>query len=438
MRPPWRQRFVWLLAVWILLASPGAHADTTLQASSGLALPDLLRMVRQRSAALQSELLGVELAGAEVQQSKLLGNPLLDLGWGTIPLGTPNPPELSSPMRNIPNYSVGLSYTFLSGKRGPRRQIAEAQRDAARASYGATALEQALALGRTLGRLATIKLRQEGQKGLLEQGRDSLSVARSRLDAGQGTALDVDRLEIELGRIEQQAQGADGEERAVLASCAALAGGACAPFENAAEARAFLQSWLDQASRLDGDVEQRPDLHAIDAQRRAAEHEGALARAAIKPDLTFRLGYTYDTFFVSGNQRHSLSFQLAFPLPTFDQGQAQIAAAGARQARLASIRQRVVSAERARIEPLRRSLLAQRQRQGSITSRLLPRARAALVDLERAASGRLLAVTEVIQARRTINELLLEEADSLDDAFQVALDLFALIPPASIAPELAP
>jgi cobalt-zinc-cadmium efflux system outer membrane protein len=417
------------LGVLAALAPGAARAEPALHASPALTLDDLVRAVRRRSAALQEAQLDVELADAAVQQSRLLGNPELDLGWGTIPLGKPNPPDLPSPMRNIPNYTVGLSYTFLVGKRAPRRRLAEAQKEAAQASYGVASLEQALGLARAVGRLATVKLRQEGQKGLSEQGKDSLALAKIRLEAGQGTALDVDRLEVELGRIEQQALGAEGDERAALAACAALAGGECVPFESGAEARQFLQQWLDRASRLEGDVEQRPDIAAIEAQRRSAEQEGALARAAGKPDFTLRFGYTYDTFLVSGNQLHSLALQLSFPLPIFDRGQAQLAAASARQSRLAAVRDRVVAAERARIEPLRRALQTQRQRQEAISGKLLPRARAALLDLERASNNRLLPVTEVIQSRRTIQELLLEEADSFDDALQVALDLFAALPP---------
>ena len=54
---------------------------------------------------------------------------------------------------------------------------------------------------------------------------------------------------------------------------------------------------------------------------------------------------------------------------------------------------------------------------------MLPRARAVLKDLERAVSGRLIPVTDLIQARRTLGELLLQETDALSDAFRASLDL---------------
>ena len=58
-------------------------------------------------------------------------------------------------------------------------------------------------------------------------------------------------------------------------------------------------------------------------------------------------------------------------------------------------------------------------------SRRRCRARAVVDDLERAANSRLLPFTDVIQARRTLDELLIEEADSYSDAFQTAVDLMA-------------
>jgi cobalt-zinc-cadmium efflux system outer membrane protein len=52
-----------------------------------------------------------------------------------------------------------------------------------------------------------------------------------------------------------------------------------------------------------------------------------------------------------------------------------------------------------------------------------------LDDLQRAASGRLIPFTDVIQARRTLDELLVEEADSYSDSFQTSVDLIAEMGP---------
>lgn len=413
----------------LVFSATEARAQEPFAPAAGLTFPDLIQAVQRRSAALQVERLNAELAAADAQQAAMPYNPVADASWGTIPIGPTNPSNLSSPLRNVPSYGVGLSYTFLVGKRPARQRRAAALEEGARAGYEAAAREQALGLARSLGRLAVARLRLDGLKGLVEQGKGMVVLAKSRLDAGQGTPLEVDRLEIELGRTEQQVLAAEAEDRGARASCAPFVGVPCSSFADGAEARQFLQSWVERAEGLTGAVEQRAELRALDAQRRAALAEGELARAAALPDPTVRFGYLYDSFVISGNQRNSVNLSLSLPLPFFDRGQALQSAAAARQQRASAAWQRALAADRARLTPLREALVAQRQRQQSVVSRLLPRARAALVDLEKATSNRLLPLTEVIQIRRTVNELLIEEADSFSDAYETSLELISLLTP---------
>jgi outer membrane protein, heavy metal efflux system len=407
---------------------------------ASLELVGLTRLVARRSAQVQTEQLNLDLAGAEVQQSRLLNNPVLDAGWGTIPIGTTNPSDLPSPMLNVPNYSLGVSYTFPLGKRGPRLRRAQAMEQGARASVTATARAEAIELSRTLGALATTNMRIEGLRGLIEQGKVTISLAKSRLDAGFGTPLDVDRLELELSRVEQQVLSNESDSHAALANCASMVGTQCGPFSDGAEARAFLSAWIVRAEAAGGSIEERPDIRALDAQRRAAAAEADWARAQAIPDPTVRVGYVYDTFLISGAQRHSLNLSLSLPLPLFDRGQAQVRAAEARRTRLEAQRSRIVETARVRAESLRRALGVQQRRVATISDKMLPRARAVLADLERAANNRLLPFTDVIPARRTVNELLIDEADSFGDAFQTAVELLAITsePPHDAAEQPAP
>jgi Mn-containing catalase len=46
-------------------------------------------------------------------------------------------------------------------------------------------------------------------------------------------------------------------------------------------------------------------------------------------------------------------------------------------------------------------------------------------DLEKAAATRLIPLTDVIQARRTLSELLVQEAESHGEAFRIAVHLVA-------------
>src|SRR4051812_35633919 len=129
----------------------------------------LTQLVRKHAPALQSDLLATDVARADARQAHLLLNPVLDATWGTIPIGETNPANLSTPLTNVPSYSVGVSYTFLLGKRGPRQARAEAIATGLAHSADASALGQAASLARILGHVAVDRLRLDGLRSLVEQ-----------------------------------------------------------------------------------------------------------------------------------------------------------------------------------------------------------------------------------------------------------------------------
>lgn len=147
---------------------PSRAAPAPFVPSADLDLPALERVVRARSAALQGAELDVDLAAADLRQARLLPNPTLDGSWSTIPLGETNPRGLAAPLASVPSYTVGLSYTFLLGKRGPREDRALAGQRGAVASLDAAARELSLSLLRLLGQLATATLRRDGIRGLVK------------------------------------------------------------------------------------------------------------------------------------------------------------------------------------------------------------------------------------------------------------------------------
>jgi cobalt-zinc-cadmium efflux system outer membrane protein len=392
-------------------------------------LSTLLDLVRRRSAGLQVDLLAADLARADARQARLLNNPVLDATWGTIPIGETNPPNLGSPLTSIPSYSVGVSYTFPLGKRGPRQERSNAIAEGATHTAEASARLQALDLARILGKIAVMRLRIDGLRSLAAQQRAVIELTRLRLQQGFGTPLDIDRLEIELSRSEQQVLVTEADEQAGLTACAAYIGAPCKGIASAEDARALVLAWAKRASEGTPHVEMRPEVRAIDAFQRASVAEAELARAQAIPDPTVRLGYTYDQFTVSGNQANSVNVGVSLPIPIFDHGQALRQAAEARRSRLQAQRELVLRSSVTRVAALRELLRLQQKRQEAI-AKTLPRARAVLDDLQRAANGRLIPFTDVIQARRTLDELLVEEADSYSDSFQTSVDLIAEMGPA--------
>ncbi len=364
-------------------------------------------------------------ARALIRQSRMFDNPTLDATWGTIPLGKLNPPELEHPLANVPYYDVGLAYTIPVRKRAPRKEQALHYARGTDARYEADVRSGALELARVLGELASATLRHRGMLELTSQGKRSVELAEARLRTGLGTPLDLDRLSLEISRGEQALLGVEADMQTALAACEALVGRRCVGFDDEASARAFLAHWIARDVPTSPALEERPDLRALEAHAQAFGSEARLARAEALPDPTVRLGYTHDRFLISGNQRNSVSLSVSLPLPLFDRGEAREQAALAGRDALLAERDKRMSTTLARIPTLTERLALLRGRCQRVEAELVPRARTVLENLERAAESRLLPLTDVIQARRTMFELLVDEADSCGDAYAAAVELAA-------------
>lgn len=412
-----------------MLASRGAFAeDGKFVPTARTDLPALVAIVSKGAPALQQDRLGVDLARSDAKQSRLYENPTLDATWGTIPIGRTNPPDLADPMLNVPNYTIGISYRFLLGKRTSRHARADALIRAAEASLDTSARDNAINLARLLGSLAADEVRLDALQGVLEQAKAAVVLAKSRETAGIGTPLDTDRLSIEQARVEQSIRTTEADRDAMLAACPTLTGQTCATFSGGAEARGFLGAWIRQAAKAEGSIEERPDIRVLDATREAAGHESKLAQAQKIPDLTLRLGYTHDRFVVSGNQQNSLSLTLSIPLPLFDAGEAARTSADARSARAELQRKQVLDADSARLVTLRSTLARQERRHVALVTETIPKAKAVVDDLDRAATPHLIPLTDLIQARRSLSELAEDEADSMSEQFSTAITILSLLP----------
>lgn len=385
----------------------------------------------QTSPRIAAQRLDMALTAADRDKARLLPNPTLDLGWGTIPLGQTNPEGLRAPMANVPNYGVGVAYTFEIGKRGKRQAWTDAAHWASRAQLRAETRRAALDLLDSVGELARATLRLQSTNMLMQTGERTLEVARSRFEQGFGSGLEVDRIELEVARARQQMAAVGDQIAKAQLECTATLGVQCPLFRDGAQARAFLQHWISAAPVRAGPSEHRPDIYALDAELTAAQREADLARAAALPDPTVRLGYLHDRFVAAGNQMHSLNLSVSAPIPIFDRGQAELQAAQARANALAEQRSRLLAIAAARGPLLRARLSAARLRLAELSNELVPRATQMLVQVSNAAEGRLVSITDVIQAHRALGELVLEEADGYADAFSTSLQLLAELPPAA-------
>jgi len=402
----------------------GAGAAASIfEATEQLSLSDLERAVRAGDPTVVTARREVALSELEARQARVLGNPTVDGAWSTIPVGETNPQNLERPLAKVPSYAVGVSYTFPIRKRPARRRQADALANGARAELEGTVREQALTLAEVLGAIATATLRREGIAELVSGGQRAIELAEARLSAKFGTPLDVDQIRIEVQRTELLLSSSESEIREGLASCAALVGAPCTNFRDAATARAYLTRWLGPDGDAAIDLTQRADLRALQAYGDAATAARQLAEAERLPDPTLRLGYLHDRFVISGNQRNSLSASVSLPLPLFDRGQVRRKSAEASRLSLLDERDRRLKVAEARIPALRERLSLSRGRCTRLHDEVLPQARGVLSNLEKAVESRLLSLTQVIQSRRIVSELFIEEAESCGDAYVAALEL---------------
>jgi len=362
-------------------------------------------------------------AASEVTRARKYPNPALDFTWGTIPIGPSNPSDLHDPIGNVPNYNVGLSELFEIAKRGPRQAATTAEFEAAHAQAVATLATRFFDLMDAVGRIARSQVRAAVINGQVKASERLLELDRARASKGDIAGVDVQRSEVEHARLVAAREAARTDREAAQAACAAIIATACPPFASGKAARQFLRQiatqdvptvWSDEFER------RRPDIAALNATLQAAGERATLAKRRVIPDVTVRMGYTYDTFTAAGNQRQSLALGVQLPLPVMDQGQADLQAATATLARAARVRDSLIDSGRQVLSAATR----QRQLVGARIRQLdaaLAKARQLRDSTLGAARQGGVSQVDVLLAVRAYQELLLDRTDLDADAYQAAL-----------------
>lgn len=414
---------------FLLWLGVAVAARTRARADEGLTPDDygdearLAAAVWERSPAVIEARQDSLVAASEETKAHLLPNPQLDLAWGTIPIGPTNPRDLNDPIGNVPNYTAGLSELIELGKRGPRQAATGAEREAASWRAVAVFADTFMELLAAVAKIATAEERAAMLARQVNESERLLQLEQARADKGEIAQMQAARTEAEHLRLVAERDGARSELEEARAACAELVAEPCAPFGSEDAARAFLvagaavelpAAWSDEIAA------RRPDLAAFAAAERAANERLALARNQAIPDVTLRLGYTYDTFVASGAQRQSLGVGVQMPLPIADHGQADEEKASAA----------LLSARRARealTAAARTALTAAVQRRRLIAERLtrLDTALAKADQLRSTMSGAAreggVSQVDVLLARRRYQEVLLDRTQLDYDAYAAAL-----------------
>lgn len=281
----------------------------------------LLTWLRDHSRDVAAASSRVDEARAGYRASRLFPNPVLGFNLSDINAGKSNPPGLGFHDTSITSYT--LSETAEIGKRGPRIASANDMLGATVETYldllGQKAADARLALGRAL----YLRERQTTLEETLASARRVLDLEKARLDHGEVSGNDYDRLLLDTTTLESDFARSAAEYRASLDACRAVLFAECAVDDAGMEiaelgsAVALPEPPVDEESAL----AQRPDVKSLESEREAARMDLVLARRRRIPDPAIGIGYTHDNLTISGDQPNTLSFNVALPLLLFDRGQ---------------------------------------------------------------------------------------------------------------------
>jgi cobalt-zinc-cadmium efflux system outer membrane protein len=362
----------------------------------------------------------VRQAEANLGQSRVAPNPSLSATAGGYPAGVTNPPGLG--FGDTGNYVTSLAETIEIGKRGPRISAAELRLEAERQSYLDTLARLTGEARSALARVVYLKARQSFLEESLAAGREIERLQRSRLENGDISGSDFDRLLVDTSVLESDVARTRSDVIEALQGCGAVLNAPCDP--SAPDLAGIIAATeVPAAPDVEAVLDARPDLRSLVLAASAAREDAILGHRRRVPDPTVSLAYTHDNLTLAGNQPKTLALGVAFPLPVFDRGQHEQERAGAAAAELdAAGRDGRVRA--------RAQLTALIERRGSLDTILgdlrdqaVPRARSVLDSTVSAVSQGGLGMTDLLLARRTHTELLLKVIDLEFDAFNVRNDL---------------
>ena len=381
----------------------------------------LAAWLSDRDPMIESSRARVDAAHEVTEQARVLPNPQLTFTAGGFVVGQTNPMPLS--LGQTTNYELGLGELIELGKRGPREDAADTRaREAGMTAIGALGdrLGDATA---ALGKLTYATAKRDVAAANLEAAKKLRDNEKVRLDNKDLSPLEYGRIELDTEELELQLGRAEAELASSIATCGAVLYASCAVpgLDSAAlDAGAPLPANLPSP---DAAIEQRPKLVAQKLEVQALGYDASLANARKIPDPTIGIGYTLDNLTIAGNQHQSLLFSIGIPLPFFDRGDHDAAAARANARALAAEDKAAVREAHGVVE----ALVAQHETLVTTLQRLesdsVPKSTLIIVQTQKAFDLGQARLADLLLVERAHRDLLLEVLDTRFDLFTVRAQL---------------
>ena len=418
-----------LLAVCLSAATVLAQAiPTTAPIRELLRDPDaLVSWIAEHSPDAQAATARVAQAQTAYGSSQLRLNPQVSASFGGIPAGATNPPGLG--WSDTVNYGATVSQAFEIGKRQPRSSAAKFRLAAEQHTAAGTLLGSVGDARAAIARVLYAKSRRAALTGSLDSARQILALQRVRLDRGDLSGIDFDRLQLDAQMLEADLAQATADLNDSLSACADVLFASCEPGDADLDTVSALLQPAETALPPDWEsqLRERPDLQALEAQQQASAQDAVLARKRRVPDPIVSLGYTRDRFLISGDNPRTLAVGVTIPLPAFDHGQHDAARAEAARRELTATEAAVAARARIDAQALRDRRQVLLASLSALRSDALSRADGILTATSEAVSQGELSTTDLLLARRARTDVTLKVMDLQLQLFLVQNDLRQLL-----------
>jgi outer membrane protein, heavy metal efflux system len=404
----WKSGFVLLAAAlltgWPALAQP---AGTGTPAAIQLTLPEVLQAVRAGPDVRLSES-ALAAARSDIATANHAPIPQLTAKMSELDLQNGLGPGNLFADKRI-DKSLGVDWTLERGnKRALRKRSAELAADAARFDLGEAVVQQQIAASSAFYDLLAAQERVSHVAAVLASAEQLSGASRRRLQAGDASRQDSLRTEVEAERARADLRQAEADRHRAVAALRALLG---LPGELAAQG-----GWppLATATPAIADPEERNDVRA--ARQRVESAQVALdnALALRKNDVT--VGASVDHY--PGTSTRLLEVRMQMPLAGILGSYDYQGEIGRAQATLAQAQNQLDKTRRAAVaesQRLAQDLASAASRAGSFEAAIVPRAREVASMAELAYAKGAMSLTELIDARRTLRAVLLDDVAAKAD-----------------------
>ena len=415
------------ISIGVLLAVSSAQADDAAQPPIRAFLADpaqLADWLRTHDPQIEAAQAKIEAAVAAGQQARVFPNPQLSLGLNNVALGNGNPNSGGlTAFDQTTNYSIGVGELVEIGKRGPRRAAADLRTQEAGETRVATLGGQVSNATATLGKLAYVVARHDLIATNLTTARTVLDKEHDRLVGKDMSPLDFKRLQLDTHDVEIQLQRADADVAAALATCSATLFASCTPDgldAGTLDIAAPLPPALPESESAVGD---RPTHRAERLEEHALGQDALLADHRKIPDPTVGVAYIHDNFEAAGDLTNTFGLSVSIPLPFFDRGNHDAAAARANAHAVEATDRAEIRQERGQVDAYAKTVTALQAALTRLEKESVPQSQEILEKTRAAFDLGEVRIVDLLLAERAHRDLLLEVLDTRFDLFNARAQL---------------